>query len=133
MATIKPIFKLKDPTGENESLILMKIYFNRERFTYSTGKKILPNYWNKETERPYLKNDEPGLNEKLDKATLQRLNDLNFIINRFHNETERIFNYYTYQGITPTIKQIKREYDTVFNPEAIIEKEKMTLNKFISE
>ena len=133
MADIKPNFSLKDPKSKNESLIYMKIYFNRERFTYSTGKKIFPKFWNKSTGRPYLKNDEEGLIFKIDKPTLQRLNDLNFILNQFEAETERIFRHFERDHIAPTIKQIKREYDTVFNPEAIIEKEEMTLNKFISE
>lgn len=130
MATIKPIFKLKEPKGENETLILMKIYFNRERFTYSTGKKILPKFWNNKTNRPFINKNETD--QKLDKIKLQRLNDLNFILDQFTTETETIFRHFERDHVTPTINQVKEKFDQIFKPEQITEKkEVITLNKFI--
>jgi len=133
MADIKPIFKLKEPNSEAETLIMLKIYFNRDRFVYSTGKKILPKYWNNKTGRPYLKNTDEGLKEKLTKVILQRLNDVNFILNQFADETERIFRHFERDHVTPTTKQIKTEFDKVFNPDSIVEKKVITLNDFIDQ
>jgi len=133
MRDIKPNFVLKTPKSENETLIYLKIYYNRERFTYSTGKKILPKFWNKTTGRPFLKNDEQGLNFKIDKPTLQRLNDLNFIFNQFEAETETIFRHFERDHFTPTTKQIKLEFDKIFDPEAVKEKEIINLNSYISQ
>lgn len=55
MAKINPRFKLKEPKSDTPSTIQMKVYFNGVRFTYSTGEKIHPDYWEegKNKELPY--------------------------------------------------------------------------------
>jgi len=39
-------FKLKEPTSKSPTLVLLKAYINGNRFTYSTGHKIEPKFWN---------------------------------------------------------------------------------------
>ena len=46
-------FKLKKPNSKNESLILFYANLkNGERFVYSTGEKINPQYWDKRNQYP---------------------------------------------------------------------------------
>ena len=52
MKQIAANFKLKKPSASAPTLIIMKCYFNRQRFTYSTGRKIHPQYWHEGTQRP---------------------------------------------------------------------------------
>lgn len=52
MKQVRVNFKLKEPTASFPTLIYLKTYFNRQRFTYSTGRKIQPRYWHEGTQRP---------------------------------------------------------------------------------
>ena len=46
-------FKLKTPHSKNESLILFYANLkNGERFVYSTGERIHPQYWDKRNQYP---------------------------------------------------------------------------------
>ena len=47
MATtsVNPRFKLKNPNSDKPTLILLKVYLNTQRFTYSTGEQIHPDNW----------------------------------------------------------------------------------------
>jgi len=52
MKDIPANFKLKKPNYDSPTLIYLKAYFNKQRFTYSTGAKILPAFWHDGTQRP---------------------------------------------------------------------------------
>jgi integrase len=52
MKHIKANFKLKEPGASIPTLIYLKAYHNHQRFTYSTGRKIHPQYWHDGTQRP---------------------------------------------------------------------------------
>ncbi|NLO02068.1 MAG: site-specific integrase [Bacteroidales bacterium] len=52
MKNITANFKLKEPNSDSATLIFLKAYFNKERFTYSTRNKIHPLYWHDGTQRP---------------------------------------------------------------------------------
>lgn len=52
MKEISANFKLKEPNSSLPTLIYLKSYFNHQRFTYSTGRKILPQYWHDGSQRP---------------------------------------------------------------------------------
>lgn len=56
MSTLSSTFYLKNPNGEKESLILFSCYFKFEekKFVYSTGEKIKPIFWNKESRQPKM-------------------------------------------------------------------------------
>lgn len=57
-------FYLKKPNGNIESLIYFSCSFKEERkkFVYSTGEKILPAFWDKENNRPFLKGSKKDTN-----------------------------------------------------------------------
>jgi hypothetical protein len=59
MAAITPNFKLKNPESETPTLIYLKLYYNKERFVYSTGLSIRPELWDKGNDRTYQKNTAP--------------------------------------------------------------------------
>jgi integrase len=50
MKNISANFKLKD--SQASTIIYLKTYFNYQRFTYSTGRKINPIYWDEGSQRP---------------------------------------------------------------------------------
>jgi integrase len=52
MKHIKANFKLKEPGASIPTLIYLKAYHNHQRFTYSTGRKIHPQYWHEGSQRP---------------------------------------------------------------------------------
>jgi integrase len=52
MKDISANFKLKEPNSDSPTLIYLKAYFNKQRFTYSTGAKIHPSFWHEGTQRP---------------------------------------------------------------------------------
>jgi hypothetical protein len=139
MATITPNFKLKNPESTAPTLIYCKIYYNKERFVYSTGLTIRPELWDKEGNRTYQKNTLSGA--VLTKEEIKQAEIIDNELNRYKTETARIFNYFSYQVIQPTNELLKAEFDKVFNPDKPEKKpkepEKITLNqytqKFISD
>ena len=52
MKQVSANFKLKKPNASTPTLIYLKAYFYNHRFTYSTGRKILPQYWHEGSQRP---------------------------------------------------------------------------------
>ena len=82
MKNISANFKLKKPNASSPTLIYLKAYFNKQRFTYSTGRKIHPQYWDEGTQRPitfyleYLKKElktNPGADLKPELKTVEEL------------------------------------------------------------
>ncbi|MBL7965640.1 MAG: phage integrase SAM-like domain-containing protein [Prolixibacteraceae bacterium] len=136
MATITPNFKLKNPKAEVSTLIYLKLYYNKERFVYSTGLSISPRLWDNDNDRTYQKNTAPdGL--IMTKEDLRLVAIIDNELNRYKTETARIFNYFTYQAIQPTNELIKAEYDKVFKPDTpekkLKEPEKLNLNQYIEQ
>lgn len=138
MAEIKPSFKLKDPKSETQTLILLKLYYDKIRFVYSTGLFIRPELWKDEENRPYLKKteSESGLTVTMTKPEIKQVAIIANELNRFKTETGRIFSYFSYQSIQPTNELIKAEFDKVFRPDAPEKKpkepEKINLNQYIA-
>ena len=136
MATITPNFKLKNPASKTPSLIYLKLYYNKERFVYSTGLTIPPELWDKENDRTYQKNTAPeGIT--MTKDEIKQAEIIDNELNRYKTETARIFNYFTYQTIQPTNNLLKAEFNKVFNPDAPQkrpkEPEKISLNQYIQK
>lgn len=44
-------FVLKEPLGKNSTLIYLIFRFNNQKLKYSIGEKILPKFWNPDTQR----------------------------------------------------------------------------------
>ncbi len=136
MATITPIFKLKNSESITPTLIYLKLYYNKERFVYSTGLSIRPELWDKTSDRTFQKNTAPeGL--ILSKEDIKQAAIIDNELNRFKTETARIFNYFNYQVIQPTNELLKAEFDKVFRPNAPEKKptepEKINLNQYIEQ
>jgi len=136
MAANTPLFKLKDQQTENQTLIYLILYYNKERFKYSTGYFIRPELWNKEENRPYMKNTAPeGMT--MTKEEIKQAAIIDNELNRYKTETARIFNYFSYQVIQPTNELLKIEYDKVFRPDTPEKKpkepEKINLNQYIQK
>lgn len=136
MAAITPIFKLKNLESETPTLIYLKLYYNKERFVYSTGLSIRPELWDKEENRTYQKNTAPeGLT--MTKEEIKQAAIIDNELNRFKTETARILNYFSYQVIQPTNELLKAEFDKVFRPNAPEKKpqepEKINLNQYIEK
>lgn len=135
MAEITPNFKLKEPKAENQTLIYLKLYYNKIRFVYSTGLFINPKFWNIEKDRPYLKNNDPGLTVTLSKSDILNNTGIDNELSRYKAETGRIFNYFRYQTITPNKELLKAEFDKKFRPDEsekpIKAPERINLNQYI--
>jgi len=136
MATITPNFKLKNPESKTTTSIYLKLYYNKERFVYSTGLSIHPDLWDKENDRTYQKNTAPE-GVTLTREDIKQAAIIDNELNRYRTETARIFSYFTYQGIQPTNELIKAEFDKVFNPDKPEKKpkepEKINLNQYIEK
>ena len=136
MATITPNFKLKNPKAETSTLIYLKLYYNKERFVYSTGLSISPRFWDNDNDRTFQKNTAPeGLT--MTKEDLRQVAIIENELNRYKTETARIFDHFIYQAIQPTNELIKAEYDKVFQPDTPEKKpkepEKLNLNQYIEQ
>jgi len=112
MSTINPKFKLKDPNSKNPTLIFLKVYFNIQRFTYSTGEKIHPDYWDHDQkEEPYRIIYPRG--EKF--AELRRqLAETDEQLKRYTTEIQRIYSNLIRSEINITSDLLKNEMDKVF-------------------
>ena len=134
MATITPNFKLKSPESKTPSLIYLKLYYNKERFVYSTGLSIRPELWDNDNDRTFQKNTTPdGI--IMTKEEIRQAEIIDNELNRFKTETARIFSYFSYQVIQPTNDLLRAEFDKVFNPATPKKKpkepEKLNLNQYI--
>ena len=116
-------------------MIYCKIYYNKERFVYSTGLTIWPELWDKEGNRTYQKNTLSGA--VLTKEEIKQAELIDNELYRYKTETARIFNYFSYQVIQPTNELLKVEFDKVFNPDKPEKKkkepEKLNLNQYIQK
>ncbi len=113
MAKINPRFKLKDPNSDITSLIQMKVYFNSGRFTYSTGEKINPDYWEegKHKDSPYRIKYPKGENNK---GVRDELNDTDNQLKRYSIEIQRIYSDLMRAGKPISTGILKSEMDKVF-------------------
>lgn len=106
MININPKFKLKEPTSDTPSLIILIVYYLGKRLVYSTGLHIHPEYWNKKSEQVIL--------VKGDKVKSQKHKDYNFQLNKYKNKIEKIFSYCNYNDIIPSNSYLKKEMDKEF-------------------
>ena len=123
MATITPNFKLKNPASDSPTLIYLKLYYNKDRFVYSTGLTIRPELWDQANDRAYQKNTAPD-GVVMTKVEINQAAIIDNKLNRYKTETARIFNYFTYQAIQPTNELIKAEFDKVFKPDSPAKKQR---------
>ncbi len=143
MSQIIPLFQLKNPNGPR-SLIMMKVYFKGQRFVYSTGLFISPQYWDDRIRRPITetysqlkaqaKEDpqkEDVKNLTLIEITKAKAKDPRFgeemahisrEINRYIQELNTKYEFLISQGKTPYPESLREELNKVFRPEENTEK-----------
>lgn len=135
MATFNPQFKLKHPHSSDPTLILLIVYFNKQRLVYSTGKKILPVLWDAESQRP--SKDKNILNKylKVYPDLKNEMKDLFNILNRYEGEAGKSYGYFEQQDIFPTPEKIRELLDKKFKPQLDLTKDKtkITLNEYIGK
>ena len=106
MATVTPKFKLKTPKADSPTLIVLKVYFKKERYICSTGEKVDPKYWDGGLGRVKI--------EGCPKEQKQKFKDINFVLNHYENGAIKIFDHFIIQGTTPTSEEIKSMLDKAF-------------------
>jgi site-specific recombinase XerD len=134
MEHIKIKFHLKDSSNSGESLILLKCYFNRQRFVYSTGLKIMPMFWSKKFQRPITERYDILKREKTNAIAVREYkirikvaarkdpefrDKLNYISKRLKEYTSVLNKKYEFlinQNIEPTKERLKEEMDSYFKP-----------------
>jgi len=122
MATLKPKFKLKSPTATDETLILLKVYIDYKRMTYSLNRKIHPELWDTKKERVKVTGDDKQQDE---------LSEINSRINDFESEVRRLLAYYNHQKINPTPELLKKALDKTFGKPKLRSKTASNLNEYI--
>lgn len=84
MARLEPKFFLEKPSSDLETYIMTAIRYNYKRIKISTGDKIRPMYWDKESQRPtvdrkLLRNVSPILQKEL-KYISHHLDEIDYYI-----------------------------------------------------
>lgn len=99
-------FFLKHPKGDKKSLILFTCYFKDEgkKFVYSTGEKILPLHWDKESKQPKLR----GANKASNASSIS------IQLNRYAEEYEKVYSRCKVTKEDFTSHILKKEFDTEF-------------------
>jgi integrase len=116
-------FHLKNPKSESETLIFLVYRFDNIYFKYYTGEYILPEYWDKEKQRPILSKKYPEGSD-----VDRQLTKYDFFLKDLVNESKR-------QNINITTEYLKVKLDEAFK---IVDKgkakgEKITLIKYINQ
>ena len=116
MATIHPKFKLKNPKSTEPTLVILKVYFNTQRFTYSTGEKIHSDNWDhKQKDEPYRLVYPRG---KEFAELRNQLKETDTQLKRYTTEIQKIYSTLETIEKTPTPTLLKLEMDKVFKTRA---------------
>ncbi len=132
-------FKLKEPNASYPTLIYLKSYFNYQRFTYSTGRKIHPQYWHEGSQRPITKRldlikkeikTNPGIDLQNELSVIESLikqgthenptfltemQNITTELNRYEDEFISLHEYLNRQKEVVTPNKLKDLLDEVFN------------------
>ncbi len=127
MATLNPNFKLKKPKSTVETPILLKVYIDGERMTYSIRRSILPSYWDDEAGRAIK------FNGKADRDLRDQLQEINTHIGKFIVEVKRLESYYNHHDIQPTIDRLKADLADKFGKPVQEKNKPLNLNEYIAQ
>jgi integrase len=112
MAKIFPKFKLKHPKSDKPTLVVLKVYFNTQRFTYSTGETIHSVNWDhKQKDEPYRIIYPRG---KESAELRDQLKETDTQLKRYAIEIQRIYRTLETAEKTITPTTLKKEMDKVF-------------------
>jgi len=146
MKQIAANFKLKETSASSPTLIYLKSYFNKQRFTYSTGRKINPKYWDDGSQRPvtyrleFIKKEvktNPAADHKNEQKIIESLikqgkaenpvfmTEMQNIVadlNNYEQELISAFEYFNRQKEEVTPLRLKKWMDETFQLEKSIQK-----------
>lgn len=107
-------FNLKEPNSEKDTLIYLRARIkNDDKYLkYSTGEKINPKFWNKNTSLPM------SISGKTKDAL--EIRQISNQLSRYSNEFERICTSLEFIGIPIGLDIVKEELDKVFKNSSII-------------
>ncbi len=103
----KPIFQLKKPSSENETLISLVYRIGNLKLVYSTGESINPKYWNKDSKR--AQNNIRG-----NKPLADSLRSINIQLERYNAKLIEILESWKIQKIPATVEGLRDELDKEF-------------------
>jgi site-specific recombinase XerD len=118
MPKLNAHLKLKDPKSGEPTLILLKAYYNNQRFVYSTKEFILPQLWDNTTERPTTDKDLIKKAAKEDVLLRENLKEINIQLNRYEDELNKAVQYLVTQELLVTPENLKNLLDNVFRKES---------------
>jgi len=95
-------FKLANKNKKGEKLIVLAMYYNKDRFVFSTGETILPEHWHPETMRPSADKELP---RQIAAANKIKKN----ILDRYENTLLEIIGEYKRAGIDYDNQILKNE------------------------
>lgn len=105
-------FQLVNKNKKGERLIILVACFNNEKFVYSTGRNILPEYWDKTNMRPLLDKEHPKQILAVNKITKN-------ILDRHETIFMDITGEYNRSGIAFTREIIKADMLNALKPSAV--------------
>lgn len=114
MPTINAHFKLKEPKSDEPTLILLKAYFNNQRFVYSTKEYINPELWDSENERPIEDKATIDKAARVNPLIRQKLNNTAIQLKSFEVELDKAYSYLVKQGVLITPSEMKKQLDLEF-------------------
>lgn len=110
-------FKLRTAHPGKLSPVNLLVYFSKTQFKYATGLKILPEYWNTDTQRPYDKKSAPDFFKKLPEETKRELEAISFKLDEYQRSAKVYFEYFTFQGEQVTPEKLKEKFNADFRPD----------------
>lgn len=111
----KPKFQLRKPNSDSETLILLVYRFGENKFVYSTGESIHPDYWDNETQR--AKTDFPK-----DKVLHEKMKSINFQLERYQLKIAEVLSSLKLQKVEISIDRLKEEMDKEFIKKPVVKK-----------
>lgn len=133
-------FKLKEPNSIAVTSIRFQFYKDGHRFVFGTGKGIIPELWNFETQRPQTKDKRKNLIRKYKNRFPTLSLDLQNIDARLENiitETKSFFALKEEQNITADLKELKDflklRFDTKNTAKRSLNGHKLFLQEILSK
>ncbi len=109
-------FDLKEPLSENKTSILFRFDLQGKRFKYGTSQTILPNLWEKSTQRPTTDKKIVETYQKDHPKVKTELTNINQRLENIISETQKYFGLKEMQKEPVNLDELKTYLDTSFKP-----------------
>jgi integrase len=131
-------FILRKPKWKKQTSIYFIARFNNLRFIYSIGKKIVPDYWDFDSQRAIESNSNKKLKERglrISKEIIKENSTINGIIQEYIRHYKNEIDNIERNSIIPTLQYFKNSFEKVdFGAKKQVgNKKEVTLNSFIDQ